>query len=84
MTYLPPDDGSELATKADIKDLRLATETDIKDLRLATEADIATLAERMDRFDTRLDAVHRSFITVTVSSMTGLTAIFSLVVVLWG
>jgi hypothetical protein len=51
---------------------------------VATKRDIARLEARFDRFEerfeTRLDALQRTFVVAVVASMTALTGIFSLVV----
>ncbi|MEX1037528.1 MAG: hypothetical protein WDZ96_01575 [Acidimicrobiia bacterium] len=80
MELLPPDPG-QLATKADISDIKTELKTDIAGLR----TDVSRLNERMDRmeslmvtFDERLWAFHealrsqtRVYMTATVSSMMG-------------
>lgn len=84
MELLPPD-REQLATKADLSDLKTELKADIADLRTELKADISQLNERMDRmeslmvrFDERLWEFHgalrsqtRTFVTATVSSMIG-------------
>lgn len=72
MSALPPIEAAQLATKDDLAALR----ADLK-------SDIARLERRFDRLEDRLDAMQRTFVTALVGGMTGLTAIFSLIVVLW-
>lgn len=52
--------------------------------QVATKADIARLEARFDRLEDRLDSMQRFYVGTVVGSMTGLTAIFSLVVALLG
>lgn len=69
LTHLPIRPGDEVATKAEIADVR---------------ADIARLESRFERFeermDSRLDQMQRAYVVTVVGAMTALTAIFSLVV----
>ncbi len=52
--------------------------------QVATKADIARLEARFDRLEDRLDSMQRFYVGTVVGSMTGLTAIFSLVVAFLG
>lgn len=76
MTHLPLHVADEGATKADIA--RLERRFDTQDERFDR------LEDRFDRLsehlDTRIDQMQRAFVIAMVSSMTALTAIFSLVV----
>jgi hypothetical protein len=80
MELLPPD-REQLATKADVLDVKTELRADLAELR----TDVSLLNERMDRmeslmvtFDERLWEFHgalrsqtRTFVTATVSSMMG-------------
>lgn len=72
MTYLPPEDSSQLATKADLR---------FEVARIGERLD--RLDHRFDRLEDRMDAMQRTFVTALVGGMTGLTAIFSLIVLVW-
>ena len=62
-SVLGTDARTDLATKADIAELRLATKADIAELRLATKADLAELKVEMIKWN--------------VGAMAVLTAIFA-------
>lgn len=70
MSSLPPVDAGQFATKDDLAALR----SDLK-------SDMARLERRFDRIEDRLDAMQRTFVSALIGGMTGLTAIFSLIVV---
>lgn len=74
MTYLPAHSSDEAATKADIG--RLEDRFD----RLEDRFD--RLEERFDKMDERFAGFQRSMITTVATTMTGLTAIFSAMVLI--
>lgn len=76
MTNLPPQPGSELATKADLAAVR----DDFRSLRV----DFERLEGRFDRLEDKLDSHMRTFYVASLSAMTGLTAIFGVIVTLFG
>ncbi|MFQ5522758.1 MAG: hypothetical protein ACE5F5_04175 [Acidimicrobiia bacterium] len=94
MTYLPQHPADEAATKSDIARLEASTKAEMAglerrfDLRFSSlEERFDRMEERFDRFEARLDRVderidrmQRFYVGTTVWAMTGLTAIFSLVV----
>jgi hypothetical protein len=51
---------------------------------VATKADLARLEGRFDRLEDRLGQLTRTFITTTVGAMTALTAIFGVIVAVFG
>ena len=95
MKYLPNDRADEVATKGDLSRLEASTKADIGRLEVSTKADIGRLETstksnfervdaRFDRLEDRMDQMQRTYLVTMVSSMTALTAIFSLVVVFLG
>ncbi len=48
----------------------------------ATKVDVGILEDRFDRLEDRLDHWQRTTLVVVVSAMTGLTAIFSAIVLI--
>jgi len=73
-SVLGTDARTDLATKADIAELRLATKADIAELRLATKADIAELrlATKADLAELKVEMIKWN-----VGAMAVLTAIFA-------
>ncbi|MEX1280064.1 MAG: hypothetical protein AB1Z55_05035 [Acidimicrobiia bacterium] len=67
MTYLPAHRSNEAATKADVEIL---------------EDRFDRLEDRFDRLEDRFDHWQRTTLVVVVSAMTGLTAIFSAIVLI--
>jgi len=91
MKYLPNDRADEVATKGDISRLEASTRADIARLEGSTKSEFARVEARFDRLETRfdrledrMDQMQRTYLVTMVSSMTALTAIFSLVVVFLG
>lgn len=76
MTSLPPQPGSELATKADLSAVRDDFRDDFRSLRV----DFERLEGRFDRLEEKLDSHMRTFYVASLSAMTGLTAIFGVIV----
>jgi hypothetical protein len=72
MTSLPPQPGSELATKDDMSALR----GDFHRL----EGRFERLEDRFDRLEAKMDQHIRTYCVMTIGSMTGLTAIFGVIV----
>lgn len=72
MTSLPPQPGAELATKADLSAVR----DDFRSLKV----DFERLEGRFDRLEAKLDSHMRTFYVASLSAMTGLTAIFGVIV----
>lgn len=67
MTHLPRDRADVVVTKSDVERL---------------EARFERLEARFDHLEQRLNEMQRIYVVTTVGSLTGLTAIFSLIVTL--
>ena len=74
----------EASTKAGIGRLEASTKSDIGRLEASTKSDFERVDARFDRLEDRMDQMQRAYMVTVVSSMTALTAIFSLVVVFPG
>lgn len=53
-------------------------------LQLATKLDINRLEDRLERLEAKLDQQIRTYTVTTVGAMTGLTAIFGVIVTILG
>lgn len=80
-SVLGTDARTDLATKADIAELRLATKADIREVRIATKADIAELrlATKADIAELKIAMadLRAELIKWNVGAMAVLTAIFA-------
>jgi hypothetical protein len=79
MTSLPPQSASRLATQGDA----LALRGDFDGLRgdfERLEARFERLEDRFERLEEKLDQHMRTFYVASLSAMTGLTAIFGVIV----
>ena len=79
MTHLPPQQAAELATRADISDVR-AEVAELRDDMGEPRADLRRLEDRFDRLGDTLQAHFRSYTFIRVGSLTALTGIFAAVV----